>query len=76
MVGAEDAAFHDDGTLPITNSAFVQNMAQIVSTLQAAGIKVILGTDLPSAPSQLGTAEMNGFLLQWGAAQGITAVTT
>jgi hypothetical protein len=74
MVGAEDAAFADDGTLPLVNSIFVLNIEQIVTQLQAAGIKVILGTEIPSAPSQLGMTEMNGFVLQYGAAKGLPVV--
>jgi lysophospholipase L1-like esterase len=74
MVGAEDAALEDDGTIPLINSLFVQNIQSIVQQAKAAGITVILGTEIPSAPGNLGNAEMNGFLLAYGAANGIPVV--
>jgi hypothetical protein len=74
MVGAEDAALEDDGTLPLVNSIFVQNVESIVQQAKAANIKVILGTEIASTPGNLGIAEMNGFLLQYGAANGIPVV--
>jgi hypothetical protein len=74
MVGAEDAALEDDGTLPLVNSLFVQNLQSIIQQAKAANIRVILGTEIASAPGSLGMAGINGFILQYGAANGITTV--
>lgn len=74
MTGGFDAGLAGDGTLPIINSVFVQNIESMVAQLQAAGIKVILGVEIAPGPSTLGFAEMTGFLLQYGVAKGIPVI--
>ena len=74
MVGAEDAALEDDGTIPVVGSVFAQNIQQMVQLAKSSNIKIILGTTPPSTPGSIGITEMNGFIQQYGAANGITVV--
>jgi GDSL-like Lipase/Acylhydrolase family len=74
MVGAEDAALEDDGTIPVVGSVFAQNIQQMVQMAKSSNIKIILGTTPPSTPGSIGITEMNGFIQQYGAANGITVV--
>jgi hypothetical protein len=74
LVGAEDAALEDDGSIQIIDSIFAQDIQQMVQAAKANNIKVILGTTPASSPGGVGVTEMNGFIQQYGAANGITVV--
>jgi hypothetical protein len=74
LVGAEDAALEDDGSYQIIGSVFAQNIQQMVQQAKANNIKVILGTTPRSAPGNIGVLEMNAFVEQYGAANGVTVV--
>jgi hypothetical protein len=74
MVGAEDTAFADDGTRPLIGSLYAQAIESMVQQAKAANIKVILATTPASGPDAIGVTQINAFVQQYGAANGIPVI--
>jgi len=74
LIGANDAAGADDGTVQLVNSVFINNIVGMVQMARAANIKVILATSPPGSPTTTGLNQMNAFLEAYGTANNIPVV--